>query len=62
MITNEGWKLRYHNESKQYELYNIRKDPEEKYNVILRFPDTAEKLKITLLNKCNGNVENGILY
>ena len=62
MITNEGWKLRFYNEQKKYELYNIRKDPEEKYNVILRFPDIAEKLKITLLNECNGNVDNGILY
>jgi arylsulfatase A-like enzyme len=62
MITNEGWKLRYFNKKKIYELYNIRKDPEEKYNVILRFPDTAEKMKKTLLEECNGAIENGNLY
>ena len=62
MITNEGWKLRYFKDQKQYELYNIRKDPEEKYNVILRFPAIAEKMKITLLNECGGVIENGILY
>jgi len=62
LIDNEGWKLRYFSKNKQYELYNIRKDPEEKYNVILRYPDTAEKLKKTLLDECNGVIENGVLY
>jgi len=61
MITNEGWKLRYYCIQKQYELYHIKKDPEEKYNVILRFPKIAENMKKTLLNECNGIIENGIL-
>ena len=62
IITNEGWKLRFYNQKKIYELYNLKKDPEEKYNVILRFPEIAEKLKKTLLDECEGKIENGIFY
>ncbi|MDR1381405.1 MAG: sulfatase-like hydrolase/transferase [Tannerella sp.] len=62
IIVNDGWKLRFLNNRKKYELYNIRKDPEEKYDVILRFPDKAEELKARLTEQCNGNIENGIIY
>jgi arylsulfatase A-like enzyme len=62
IIVNDGWKLRYYNKQKKYELYDIRKDPEEKYDVILRFPEKAEELKKILLEKCDGAIENGILY
>lgn len=62
IITNEGWKLRYFERLKKYELYNLKRDPEEKYDVILRFPEKAEELKKVLLNACNGKIENGVLY
>ena len=62
IVTNEGWKLRYNNKLKKYELYNLRKDREEKYDVILRFPKNAEALKKILLEKCNGNIENGTVF
>jgi arylsulfatase A-like enzyme len=58
IIVNNGWKLRYYNKRKKYELYDIRKDPEEKYDVILRFPEKAEQLKKILSEECNGNIEN----
>ena len=61
MIANDGLKLRYYKDKKQYELYNVRKDPEEKYNVILRFPAEAEKMKKTLLYECDDAIGNGIL-
>ena len=62
LITNEGWKLRYFNRLKKYELFNLRKDREEKYDIILRFPEKAEELKKILLKECNGNIENGVIY
>jgi arylsulfatase A-like enzyme len=62
IIANDGWKLRYYNKQSKYELYNIRKDPEEKYDIIRRFPQKAEELKKKLLEKCNGNVDNGTIY
>ena len=62
MITNDGWKLRYHKEKGMYELFKIKQDPQEKYDVILRFPELVEKMKKTLLEECAGNIQNGILY
>jgi arylsulfatase A-like enzyme len=61
IVTNEGWKLRYYTMLKKYELYNLEKDPEEKYDVILRFPEKAEELKKILLQECDGRIENGIV-
>jgi len=62
MITNEGWKLRYQRSQKVYELYNLKKDREEKYDVKLRFPEIVEKMKKTLIKECDGRIENGNLY
>jgi arylsulfatase A-like enzyme len=62
IIVNDGWKLRFFNKQKKYELYDIRKDMEEKYDVILRFPGKAEELKKLLLEQCNGNIDNGVIY
>lgn len=62
IVTNEGWKLRYHRGIKKYELYNLKNDPEEKYDVILRFPERAVALEKMLLDACGGTVENGIIY
>lgn len=60
LITNEGWKLRYYAKQKKYELYNLRNDPQEKYDVSLRFPAKVEAFKKTLLDACEGNIENGV--
>ncbi|MDR2774526.1 MAG: sulfatase-like hydrolase/transferase [Tannerella sp.] len=62
IIVNDGWKLRFLAKPKKYELYNIRKDPEEKYDVILRFTDKAEDLKKLLIEQCGGNIDNGVIY
>jgi arylsulfatase A-like enzyme len=62
IIVNDGWKLRFFNKLKKYELYHIRKDPEEKYDVILRFPEKAEELKKLLIEQCDGNIDNGVIY
>ena len=62
LITNEGWKLRYFNRQAKYELYNLRNDREEKYDVILRFTQKAEQLKKLLLEECDGNIDNGIIF
>ncbi|MDR0699086.1 MAG: sulfatase-like hydrolase/transferase [Tannerella sp.] len=62
IIVNDGWKLRFFTKLKKYELYHIRKDPEEKYDVTLRFPDKAEELKKLLIEQCDGNIDNGIIF
>lgn len=62
IIVNDGWKLRFFSKLKKYELYHIKKDPEEKYDVTIRFPDKTEELKRLLIEQCDGNIENGIIY
>ena len=61
IIMNDGWKLRFSNRKKSYELYNLREDLKEKYDVSLRFPKKTEELKKIMLEQCNGYIENGIL-
>jgi arylsulfatase A-like enzyme len=62
LISNDGWKLRYFQPKSKYELYDVRKDPQEKYDVILRFPEKAKELENILLKECNGYLSNGIFY
>jgi len=59
LIVNDGWKLRFLRGKQKYELYNIRKDPLEKYDVILKNPEKASELTNKLLKELNGNIENG---
>ena len=61
IIMNDGWKLRFSNRKKSYELYNLREDPKEKYDVSLRYPKKTEELKKIMLEQCNGYIEHGIL-
>jgi arylsulfatase A-like enzyme len=60
LINNEGWKLRYDNNNHKFELFRLRTDPNEKYDVILRFPKEAEALKKTLTEACGGNINRGV--
>jgi arylsulfatase A-like enzyme len=62
LISNEGWKLRYFRPGNKYELYNLRKDPQEKYDVILRFTEKAKELENIVLKECKGKLDNGIYY
>ena len=62
LVSNDGWKLRYFHKQRKYELYNIRNDRNERYDVILRFPEKAEQLKKLLLEECKGNIENGVIF
>ena len=43
---NDGWPGSTHTDSISLELYNLRRDPGERYNVIDRHPDIVEQLKI----------------
>jgi arylsulfatase A-like enzyme len=62
LISNDGWKLRYFRATGKYELYNLRKDPQEKYDVIMRFPEKSKELENIVLKECNGNLDNGIYF
>ena len=62
LITNEGFKLRYFNATNSFELYNIRNDREEKFNVTQRMLKKTEELKKILLDECKGSIKNGMIY
>ncbi len=57
---NDGWKLRYYRKQGVYELYNLSDDPQERKNVIDKYPEKAEELKAIMLKECDGNLENGV--
>jgi arylsulfatase A-like enzyme len=60
LITDDGWKLRYQYTSKQYELYHLTEDYKESNNLIEKYPEMAEKLKGKLIEKCDGDINNGV--
>jgi arylsulfatase A-like enzyme len=60
IVTNQGWKLRYYHRANVYELYNLKDDPQERNNLIDKYPQIASDLKKILLKECGGNLSNGI--
>ena len=60
IVMNDGWKLRYYRKQGVYELYNLSDDPQERKNVIDKYPEKAEELKAIMLKECDGNLENGV--
>ncbi|MDR2473444.1 MAG: sulfatase-like hydrolase/transferase [Tannerella sp.] len=62
IIGNDGWKLRYFSPKKTYELYDIRKDPAEKYDLSMRYPEKVEAMTKKLLEMTGGNLMSGVIY
>lgn len=60
VVMNDGWKLRYYKKKDVFELYNLHEDPQERKNLIDKFPAKAEELKAIILKECGGNLENGV--
>ena len=44
-ITDRQWKYIIRTEDRAEELYNIRKDPEERNNIAVRHPDVTERYR-----------------
>ena len=47
----EDWKLIYANDFHEWELFNLRNDPKEQYNLIAKRPDKFKQLKQNLENR-----------
>ncbi|MDO5664404.1 MAG: hypothetical protein Q4G63_03995 [Bacteroidia bacterium] len=60
IIENSGWKLRHYAPKNVFELYNLNTDPQERNNIIDKYPQIAERLKTILINECDGNLGNGM--
>jgi arylsulfatase A-like enzyme len=59
LVTNEGWKLRNYAPDTLFQLYYLPDDYREENNVAAKHPLIVKWLKKILLEKCNGNLDNG---
>ncbi|WP_372797123.1 arylsulfatase [Pontiella sp.] len=54
LIANEGWKLVELDRKKEvYQLYNIKEDNEERYNLETKYPERVDRLKTILQRELN---------
>ena len=60
IVNNEGFKVRYNTTAKNYDMYNLFDDPQERKNVAAQYPIRFEAMKKQLIEVCSGNVNKGI--
>lgn len=59
LTTNDGWKIRYLSDTKDFELYDLKTDYQEKNNLAKAQPMKLRELAKYLLKECDGNFDNG---
>ncbi|WP_346237123.1 sulfatase-like hydrolase/transferase [Niabella insulamsoli] len=59
LITSDGWKLRYFAPKKIFQLYYLPDDYKEQQNKAAQYPEKLNELKKQLLQKCDGDLNNG---
>lgn len=59
LVTADGWKLRYYAPKKLFQLYFLPKDPREETDLASAHPEKVKQLRQVLLEKCDGELENG---
>lgn len=59
IVTNDGWKLRYHRPADLYQLYYLPKDYREENNLVDQNEAKFLELKTLLIKECNGDLDNG---
>ncbi len=60
-LRSEHWKLYHNGESNSWELYNLKSDPKEQYNLSDKNPNEFEKMRKILKNlifRIDSNIEN----
>lgn len=62
IVNNEGYKVRYNKSAKDFDMYNVLKDPKETQNIANKKSKKFEELKALLIKECGGNIEKGICY
>lgn len=61
LVTSDGWKLRYFTPKKVFQLYYLPNDYKEQNELSAQQPEKVDELKKQLLEKCDGDLENGLL-
>lgn len=59
LVTEKGWKLRYFVPKKDFQLYYLPDDYQERHNIILQHRGKADSLKAILIRACDGKLNNG---
>ncbi|QXP66370.1 arylsulfatase [Polaribacter sp. AHE13PA] len=59
LITNDGWKIRYYNHKKAFNLYYLPTDFKEENDLSREHPEKYNTLKKLLLKACDGDYNNG---
>ena len=59
LVTKDGWKLRYYAPEKMYQLYYLPNDYREENDLSAKYPDKVKALIVQLLEKCDGDLNNG---
>lgn len=62
IVSGDGFKVRYNTTAKDYDMYNLLEDPQERNNVAEKYPDRFALLKARLIEECGGDINNGICY
>lgn len=62
IVNNEGFKVRYNTTAKDYDMYYLLDDPQERTNVALKYPERFSAMKAKLIEECGGDINNGICY
>lgn len=60
IVTNEGFKVRYNTYAQDYDMYDLKADPQERENVAGKYSARFEELKALLLEECDGNIQKGV--
>ena len=59
LVTSDGWKLRYINDTNTFQLYHLNNDYREENNVSADYPDLVARLSGWMLSACDGDYQNG---
>lgn len=60
IVSNDGYKVRYNTTAKDYDMYYLPSDPQERTNVRSKYPEKFENLKATLISTCKNNISTGV--
>jgi len=59
IVDNQGWKLRYFSPADVFQLYYLKDDYMEMYDILENNKEKAEQLKRILIKECNDDLNNG---
>lgn len=62
IVNNEGYKVRYNTTAKDYDMYYLPDDPQERKNVASQYPQRFEEMKRQLIRECGGDVTKGVCH